>query len=298
MTNASLRRVEAGSAIPSTVTLRSVFQLQSVDAEGHESALRVLHSWVAQKLGASASLPTFSQNPGTHVLHSEPAATLTVQHDDGDTLVQLDQRDQDVQSRVWTTSARVNLEDGAVHVAIENGFSDTADRGKPYPTVPLFMRNFVHELGARDGPLKLTDQAMAIATTESFGQFEDAVLATTRQLPILVLTPLNCSGGYSARPLLLARHLLGVAHVMTLDELATSWLHEVVGEACRAYNGALRLYRPGAGRESRPDSQPLLVPPRELRSGAQQQHAGFERFVLEQAYALTRELLPPLPRLA
>ena len=108
-------------------------------------------------------------------------------------------------------------------------------------------------------PLPVRPERLTRASVPGF--VDDHLTATGRQLPIVVLTPLEGTGRPLVDPDRLMDELRGLARVVELaDRDATFALTKCVTKTLSCFHGAVRLYWPGFGPTADPYRHPIFFP--------------------------------------
>lgn len=219
--------------------------------------------WMASKYGAEPppsweeGRVAFGEDSGAWVLHRLDARAAM--------LWQLDWHRHDDAGMVWQTRCQLGAADGDVRFTVRIAIDSADDRlaparydiGRP-GVIPLLAKSVgIHQDGRR-----LTAQP-AIASPGGIPDLVDLLLAPTRRLPVVVLTPMGETGQGLVDPGNLAFRLIGLAHVIQVRErLATFALTDRLGQLLSVFGGALRVYWPGFHLDSSPWDHPLWLVPR------------------------------------
>lgn len=108
-------------------------------------------------------------------------------------------------------------------------------------------------------PIPKTPTVVSAPDVETF--VESTLFATTRPLPVIVVSPDTWTNRPEVDPVDLQKTLLGFAQVVTLcDKWAAFKLTDCIGKELSCYNGAVRLYWPGLEPSSNPLDHPLYFP--------------------------------------
>ena len=226
-------------------------------------AAETVLSWMASKYGAEPPASwkegrvAFGEDSGAWVLHRlEDRAAM---------LWQLDWHRHDDAGMVWQTRCQIGAADGALRFTVRIAIDSADDRlaparyevGRPGVIPRLAKSVGIHQDGRR-----LTAQP-SIASAGGVADLVDLLLAPTRRLPVVVLTPMGETGQGLVDPGNLAFRLIGLAHVVQIPErLATFALTDRLGQLLSVFGGAVRVYWPGFQLDSSPWDHPLWLVPR------------------------------------
>lgn len=167
----------------------------------------------------------------------------------------------------WTTVVRL-LEDDAVpdaaYVSIEMAWEDMADRLAPLH-VPVGPPRFLSRLHGRcdvksiDGNAA-TPKALEVRDAEQFRLLIGEILDPGRKLPLVVVSdPVYQPAPVDDLPEKLARRVYGLGRVVHLSPRMARSLVLQVGRELAVFDGAIRIYWPGAATSDPPRKHPLLL---------------------------------------
>lgn len=163
--------------------------------------------------------------------------------------------------RSCTTHVIVSEQGSRVMIAIRVAPDEHERSGRDAADIPLLRPAFLRPL-ARTARLGFDGSLTGAAFVEEHEvdpALVDFLLSDTRQLPVVVLAPLE-TGGYLIEPDALANELLGIAHLRVLaTHPCTFRLTDALGDRrLSAYWGAMRAYLPAFSCADEPHRHPLL----------------------------------------
>lgn len=268
---------------PGRSSLRTTFQLAAdVPAASWEQAeavfagvARVAMDWLDEKF--PHALPKQARDLESFDLdhHGQQQLTGVSIVEDGLWSVRLVQPDAPfndrpaVAGRTWTTEIALHRSEAAVRFATR-----VLCASAPFATEPITLTRprIVVDIAKRFGlgELRPLDgRAWMLADQADLNQLHDLLIDPARTLPIVLLTQPDKRqwqmgiADYVLNQDLLARRLLGFAHVVCMPmTLGFAWT-EMVGKAWSAFHGAVRTYYPQANPEQDlPFVHPRVLPDR------------------------------------
>ena len=132
--------------------------------------------------------------------------------------------------------------------------------------LPLIVKRLLKEYDCFVGGRAVTTFAEEVDAVGVPRLVDEVVFNANRALPVIVVTRSNLGAELSADPSLLADNLGGLAEVYVVsDRTATFALTDKVGRELSCYNGAVRIYWPGATMLDDPRRHTLYLPETLLR---------------------------------
>lgn len=154
--------------------------------------------------------------------------------------------DKNIAGRVWTTEVTLARDEkGVGRFAVRLLASSSESSLDILPASPGLVMQIAENCGLLDGTHQLGATAQWVTDENHVERFIDLLLDPTRSLPIVAL---SCLPGEDY-PLLdqdvLAKSLVGLAHVLVVGEQAAWRLTEQFGKVYSVHSGAARTYWPG-----------------------------------------------------
>jgi len=151
-----------------------------------------------------------------------------------------------VPGRKWAVEMCVGESAGDLKVGIRLMTSSTNGRAGFHRSVPKAVRDILQQLSGYDGPFQISLDPVELSGPDGFATFESLAFSPKRGLPLIAISKEPRSGETSVNALLLARHLVGAAHVVVVDDTVSRALTSRHGKDWSVYLGAVRVYQPGA----------------------------------------------------
>ena len=180
--------------------------------------------------------------------------------------IRVEDPDKTIAGRIWTTEvviARRDMEPAKCTVRLLVSSPEVILEVEPH--VPGVVRQIIKKPGLQSG-YRLTDRPMTIKSEEDTNLLIDALLDSSRTLPVIVLTvPSYSVDPY--KPLIDARSLAeacaGLAIVIIMPAQYTWNLRERFGQRLSVFEGAVRIYLQGFSEDSNPfGGHDLILPDR------------------------------------
>lgn len=171
--------------------------------------------------------------------------------------LRIEDPDKTVAGRVWTTEVNISS-----HVSEQNPqFTLRLSASTPEsflaiePHVPGVVKQVIKSPGLWAGNYKLTDRPLRINSDDAGNKLCNALLDTSRKLPIIALSVPD-DFAQTGKPLLdaekLAAACAGLAIVTILSPKISWMLTDRFGKQLSVYGGAARVYLPGFTEDSNP----------------------------------------------
>lgn len=198
--------------------------------------------------------PDRLRQPGRHPIGDRQALeVLSGDHGDARTVgLRLDTNGSERLERLELVLAERPAE-GTLRIAIATYIGHTGSRVRALgtrPRPPALVAALVRRFGAYDDVvIDGEPREVAPGDVASFAAF---LTGAERRLPVVACSPRNRTEKPVVSPKRLARSLVGIAHVYSLtNRFATLRLRDALGPALPCYDGAVRVYWPGAVTEAR-----------------------------------------------
>lgn len=167
----------------------------------------------------------------------------------------------DSSGRVWETCVLVLSAEDHDILAVRTGYTGD-DGATPFCAQPRFLCSVVEHLPFDDGGHPLSTQPRQVLSLTAFADFRDHLFSRSRTLPILAVASRDKPEGDVATapsPVVLARALCGVAHVVSLSGVSISCLEECFGSGMALHAGEARLFMPGLAADPDPEQHPAFT---------------------------------------
>lgn len=169
------------------------------------------------------------------------------------------QATEEVSGGKLTTSTAVLIQGDEVRFACDLGLVATgAARPNIALRAPRFIQSVVGLGGAwhvEQGRDRVFSQAFKVK--ETAGELIDLLTWPNRALPVIVISERDGAEAFPSLAADVAKRLTSLAHVCVLDEAGSWSLTQALGREWSCYNGAVRLYWPGAVPIGSPFRNPL-----------------------------------------
>ena len=222
-----------------------------------EIARNEILKWVENKTPEKLSKEDWEHSSFEHLWSGRSCSAVRLTAGNTDFwAVRLEDPDNTVPGRIWTTEmvvSQVLQGPGNFTLRLLVGSQElTLD---VEPAVPGVVRQIIKSPGLLSGSFRLTDSTVTIRSDKDAGMLIDALLDSSRKLPIVVIS-VPSSHTDLETPLLdaanLARFCAGLALVVILP-VKFSWaLTERFGKRLSVYEGAARVYLPGFTEDANP----------------------------------------------
>ena len=195
--------------------------------------------------------------------------------------VRIDNPDETVPGRTWTTEVVVGMQDqqaAKLSVRLLASTKETSLNIEPH--TPGFVHQIADKSGLSSGGYDLTAEPWIIEKANDADDLVDMLISPARRLPAFVLT-VRDDPVLQGRPFLdaatLARAMLGIGHVVVLPPEHTWTLTNSLGKIRSVFGGAVRAYLPGFAADSDPYGHRLVLAEHLLREDGTAQCARWMR---------------------
>ena len=196
--------------------------------------------------------------------------------------------------RTWTTDLWLREETDRVRIAVRDRCTSTNDeRGQPPMFRPRLVRDLSNRFGMQDVRV-FSQEPWIIDGVAALDKLHAFLLDADRRCSVVLLTEVDSRRvPIRTLPFLLDAHRLAkacqcAAHVVALPQQMTFGWSERVGRTWSAFQGAIRVYRPGLDLDrDELHRHPLIMPERVLafaRDGALMEDA-YEKHLRDQIFA-------------
>ena len=170
--------------------------------------------------------------------------------------IRVEDPDKTVAGRIWTTEVTISENRSGIAAFTARLLVGSPEENLEIePHVPGVVRQIISAPGLLSGLFRVTDKAHTIRTEKAAKLLTEALVNSTRTLPIIVLS-VPSSSADPERPLLNAKTLAeacaGLAIVIILPADFTWALTERFGKRLSVYEGAVRIYLPGFTEDANP----------------------------------------------
>ncbi len=187
----------------------------------------------------------------------------------------------------WRVLAQLSEPNGDVRFTLRLSQESLESRVRPaleVPGRPRIVRDLARELGGVADGRELAGRVPEVRS-DDIGELVALLRNPARRLPVVVSSIAPETGRPSTDPLLLADHLIGVAHVLAITSgSATYELTAHVGKRLSVFDGAVRIYWPGFALDDDPYLHRLwlgrTVELIDSRSTLHERQVGFSRHLL------------------
>jgi hypothetical protein len=184
---------------------------------------------------------------------------------DGQYAVQFIDDDWEVPQRKWMTEFYLDYREWPARCCVRQIVSQPQSSQFELPEItvpklPHFVRALCDEIGLYDSMHGFLPEPWEVEANGNFEEFYRLLLDPDRTRPILALS----KDKYTQAPLLnadwLAQHVLGIAHVVVLDNQSGWELEKRLGRDFTVFDGAIRTYQPGlSALDDEPYQHPLIL---------------------------------------
>ncbi|MCS6890762.1 MAG: hypothetical protein NZN45_04030 [Rhodovarius sp.] len=183
-----------------------------------------------------------------------------------------DDPDKGVAQRTWTTEVVLGRQTGAAaHLGLRLLVASPEEEPDFEPAVPGLLRQIAKQPGLLADGRQLSAAPWRITSDADLARLIALLESPTRRLPVFL-----ASGDERAadpdQPMIdvamLARTMLGLAHVVVVPARLTYGLSDAFGRLRSCYHGAVRAYLPGFDSAADPYRHPLILPETHQRDPA------------------------------
>ncbi len=227
-------------------------------ASATRDACNEILKWAQTKAVGRFESSAWAHQSFEHV--SSGRSRVAVRLDEGASSVwaiRVEDPDRETAGRIWTTEIALESQSGQpakFTLRLLLG-SPEATLDEIEPHVPGVVRQLIRKPGIYAGIFRLTDQPLTINSESDANLLIDALLDTTRTLPIIVASVPATSSQLDC-PLIdataLAKACAGLAIVLVLPARFTWLLTERFGRRLSVYEGAVRIYLQGFTEDANP----------------------------------------------
>lgn len=226
-----------------------------------EYARHEVLKWAQKRIGGLLPEQAWSGDDFDYLAGGRNCVGVRINSGDSDIwAVRIDDPDKTVPGRNWTTEVVVGLQPRqSPQLSIRLLASTPEDSLDISHHTPGLVQQVADRCGLSAGGYELTSEPFIIQYADEAEQLADMLAAGERRLPVFVLT----TPDESSEPLLdanvLARAMLGIAHVVVLPASYTWYITERFGKVRSVFGGAVRAYLPGFDASSDPYSHRLFL---------------------------------------
>lgn len=224
--------------------MRTVSNCQIIvpDPTSYDGILKIVEDWAAGKFDETGAVP---------IIRRSSKAALFTRNDDEYQGVRrrVYNTEEDVEGGSLQTSLTVLGRNDKIAILCSQAVVSTA---LVRPQVQIALPRFVGEIirqcpgcTASSGGDRLFRQVFQV-DERSVGEFRALIFAQERLLPVIAVSVLDGNALTPDLPDWLSDRLAGLAHVCLLSSKASWDLTEQFGKEWSVYNGAVKLYWPGA----------------------------------------------------
>lgn len=265
--------------LPSPITPESAFQ----------SAQQEVLKWLRKRAGQN--LPASAWNGQTFEMEEVGAQRASAVAIDNPLYwaARLDDADQNVPQRTWTTEIGVGIHPSGGIIFGCRLICVTRGEDYPFqPSVPGFVRQIIETQGALLDDRHLEIQPSLISSEDDVDNLVELLTSPSRKSDVYLVSLPEDSQDINDAVLSavnLHSRTLGTAHVMVITGPASFHLTDRVGKEFSVFRQAVRTYRPGFDHETdEPFRHPLAMPQKILHwDGDENGAIAFEGFLIRQA---------------
>ena len=222
-----------------------------------ETASTRVVDWLARKGYAGLSATESGQT-------STPDGEATVETD-GKTVwaLRFDDRRQMAKGAIWRVEMTLLTLQGqrcAIGVRLYQ-LRSTEDAQPPTSGTPAVVAELGRELGLSDGGAPMLDRVRTISAGDDVDWLKAQLLAPDRAIAIVIISSMAEPAPAPGIDRLAAR-LVGLAHVVVVDDRVAWTVSSDLGHDYGIYGNAVRVYRPRPGVDDVPKDHPLWTMPR------------------------------------
>lgn len=219
----------------------------STSATAFEKAKKLILDWLANK--GFRSLDAAGNH---HVEHADGEVTIETD-DQGIWAMRFDDRRSMEDGAIWRVEVTL-LGKGAAAISVRMAQVRSSEEAPPPVAsgAPGVVSKIAQQIGLQDAGVALVDAAQQLKGSKDAPWFLQLLLNPHRSQPVIVI-----SGNVDQSADRLAKRLVGVAHVVRIDNTLSDSLIRNFGRDRSVYGNAVRLYRPGFTADSDPYQHPI-----------------------------------------
>ena len=219
----------------------------STSAPAFEKAKKLILDWLANK--GFRSLDAAGNH---HVEHADGEVTIETD-DQGIWAMRFDDRRSMEDGAIWRVEVTL-LGKGAAAISVRMAQVRSSEEAPPPVAsgAPGVVSKIAQQIGLQDAGVALVDTAQQLKGNKDAPWFLQLLLNPNRSQPVIVV-----AGNVDQSADRLAKRLVGVAHVVRIDNALSENLIRSFGRDRSVYGNAVRLYRPGFTADSDPYEHPI-----------------------------------------
>lgn len=219
----------------------------STSAPAFERAKKLVLDWLANK--GFRSLDAAGNH---HVEHVDGEVTIETD-DQGIWALRFDDRRSMEDGAIWRVEVTL-LGKGAAAISVRMAQVRSSEDAPPPVAsgAPGVVAKIAQQIGLQDAGVALVDAAQQLTGSKDAPRFLQQLLNPHRSQPVIVV-----SGNVDQSADRLAKRLVGVAHVVRIDNALSDSLIRTFGRDRSVYGNAVRLYRPGFTADSDAYQHPI-----------------------------------------
>lgn len=231
----------------------SACQILSSDDSAFETASAIVEKWADSKFDQSGPVPVIRRS-GQEAIFTRSDTTSS----DGHRIVFQTEEDVDGGS-LRTTFTLLKTADKVAMLCVQSMISKALVTPGVRLALPRFIGDIIRAVPtcrASEGGDRLFRQFFDV-TDRSLDEFGQLIFSPTRVLPVIAVSVFNGQPLTREFPERLAERIAGLAHVCLLSGDASWLLTDKFGKEWSVYNGAVKLYWPGAQQTQSGRQHPL-----------------------------------------
>ncbi len=231
----------------------STCQIISNDPDTYGRAIQIVEDWATKKFDESGSVPRIRRS-------GQDAIFIRNDNEHQGVKRRHYQTEEHVEGGLLRTEFSVlGKPDKTAMLCVQSLVSNSLAPPRVEISLPRFVGDIIqqcHGCRASTDRDRLFKQAFHV-TSRNIDELGELIFAPNRVLPVIVVSEFDGQSLTRAFPDRLAERISGLAHVCLLSADASWGLTTRYGKEWSAYNGAVKLYWPGAAPEADGKSHPL-----------------------------------------
>jgi hypothetical protein len=173
----------------------------------------------------------------------------------------LDDADREVPQRTWRTEIGIGIRGPSEVLFGCRLFSIALGENPRYlASVPGLVRQIAARLSSRLDNRPVAETPWSVSSEAEVQELIEFLHSPNRKHPVIVASEGSIPGKYSIDTALLAKKVVGVAHVVTLSSAASYEVTDRLGKEFSVFSGAVRTYRPNFAPDfDEPNSHPIAL---------------------------------------
>lgn len=239
-----------------------------------ETTRQEVLKWAQKRIGGRLPQEAWSGGDFDHLAGGRNCVGVRIDSEESDIwAIRIDDPDKTVPGRNWTTEVVVGLKlPQSPQLSIRLLASTPEDSLDIVHHTPGLVQQVADRCGLSAGGYDLISKPTIIQSEDEAEQLADMLADAKRRLPVFVLTTPEGSSEPLLDASVLARAMLGIAHVFVLPAANTWHITERFGKVRSVFGGAVRAYLPGFDASSDPYSHRLFLTENLLKQDGKSQY--------------------------